>query len=139
MEISDILLNALLAAYLLCIVAYSIQLLLLEYRINTLPEYLCVAKSLRALSAASLCLSVAIVTVVIVSSAADISKCFNECAQGSKINADIGGIGVLLGFFGPFGTLMLVLSSEHWKDETSGAKELCVAQMASLFRTLSKI
>jgi hypothetical protein len=138
MEISDILLDAFLATYLLCIAAYSIQLLLLEYWRNTLPECLRVAKRLRVLPIASLCLSVAIVTVLVVSSATDTSKSSNECADDSEINADIGGIGVLLGLFVPSGTLMLVLFSGHWKAETSGAKELCVAQMASMFCTLSQ-
>jgi hypothetical protein len=44
----------------------------------------------------------------------------------------VGGIGVLLGLFLPCGLLFFVLLSGHFRAETSGAKELYMAQLASM-------
>jgi hypothetical protein len=55
------------------------------------------------------------------------------CADTNEaINLDVGGIGVLLGLFLPCLVLLMVLVSGHFILETSGAKELCVAQCASM-------
>jgi hypothetical protein len=54
------------------------------------------------------------------------------CSDDKKdINPDVGGIGILLGLFLPCLVLLGVLISGHYKAETSGVKELCMAQCAS--------
>jgi hypothetical protein len=57
------------------------------------------------------------------------------CAEANEaINLDVGGIGVLLGLLFPCLMLLIVLISGHFMPETSGAKELCIAQCASTSR-----
>jgi hypothetical protein len=53
------------------------------------------------------------------------------CEDELQMNNDIGGIGVLLGLFLPPCVLVLILIWGHFESYTFGAKELCVAQMAS--------
>ncbi|KAH7117597.1 hypothetical protein B0J11DRAFT_570843 [Dendryphion nanum] len=56
-----------------------------------------------------------------------------ECKEhDATINQDIGGVGVLIGLFLPCLVLLFVLGMGHFKSETSGPKELCMAQLANL-------
>jgi hypothetical protein len=62
----------------------------------------------------------------------DVSNCgLSEAVQGSLMNPDIRGIGVVLGLFIDCFAIAAVLMFDHVKSETSGVKELCVAQLYS--------
>lgn len=79
------------------------------------------------------CLALSIVAVVIVP--IRVNSSVQTCSEeNSEVNPDIGGIGVLIGLFLPCVILLLVLLSGHFTAETSGAKELCMAQCASMFK-----
>lgn len=116
-----------LALYLVCIVLYSMHLLVLEFWKRILPLSLTKAKSLRILPIASLCLS-----IIVVATSANKSRTDLKCEQDGEINPDIGGIGVLLGLFLPSLALAILLLLGHKKSEPCGTKELCVAQIASM-------
>jgi hypothetical protein len=65
----------------------------------------------------------------------DVSNCgLIEAAQESVMNPDIGGIGVVLGLFINCFAIAVVLMFGHVKSETSGMKELWVAQLYSKSR-----
>ena len=59
------------------------------------------------------------------------------CPQEFAINPDIGGIGVLLGLFVPSVALAIALLLGHKTSEPFGAKELCLAHMASIAHSLN--
>lgn len=124
MIVSDAFLILLLA----CIAAYSSHLLLLEYAEAKLPRWMRNHQILCCIPIMSVCLSIA----VVIASALTKPSGSPQCSEDSEINADIGGIGVLLGLFLPSALLVVVLLSGHWKAEPSGAKELCMAHMASM-------
>lgn len=56
-----------------------------------------------------------------------------DCTIAPTVNTDIGGIGVLLGLTVPCGFLFVMLSLGHFKSETSGPKEICIGQIASMY------
>ncbi|KAH6616348.1 hypothetical protein C7974DRAFT_43360 [Boeremia exigua] len=124
MKVPDVFLILLLT----CITAHSCQILLLEYFRKQLPRRLKQHENIWYLPATSICLSVA----VVVASALTKPNTTTQCLQDVEVNADIGGIGVLLGLFLPTVVIGMVLLSGHWKAEPSGAKELCMAHMANL-------
>jgi len=49
------------------------------------------------------------------------------------LNPDIGGIGVRLGLYVPLFVSCVSLFAGHWHAEPSGVKELCLAQLASMY------
>lgn len=121
MIVSDAFLILLLA----CIAAYSSHLLLLEYAEAKLPRWMRNHQTLCYIPIMSVCLSIA----VVIASALTKPSESPQCSEDFKINADIGGTGVLLGLFLPSALLVVVLLSGHWKAEPSGAEELCMAHM----------
>ncbi|KAF2013053.1 hypothetical protein BU24DRAFT_425617 [Aaosphaeria arxii CBS 175.79] len=121
--------NVLIILYIVCIALHSGQTLRLEYWQRRSPEALNKTTNhiyLRAFAILSLILSVP----PIVTSARQSPP--SMCQDGLDVNADIGGIGVLLGLFWPAAALKITLVLGHRKTETSGAKELCLAHMANL-------
>jgi len=117
---------------LLCIAAHSCHLLSLEYSKSKLSRALRKHENICLLPAVSVGLSLA----VVISSALTQPVGSAQCSADSEVNGDIGGIGILLGLFLPSITLVTILLSGHWKAEPSGAKELCMAHLASMLLPL---
>lgn len=133
--------DILLITQIVCAVFYCLYLLYLYYSKRTAIENSREAKAVDAKSArVAASLRICPITCVILSLIAvifkvkDAERRIDECPEDDfEINPDIGGIGVLLGLFLPCLVLLLVLVSGHFKAETSGAKELCMAQCASMY------
>jgi hypothetical protein len=65
----------------------------------------------------------------------DVFKCgLSEASLENLVNPDIGGIGVVFGLFTNCFAIAVVLIFGHIKSETSGVKELCIAQLYSKSR-----
>lgn len=120
---------AIVCFYLACTVFYTLHFVLFKLSRTVLPRALRSTASLRALPAISVIVSSSLTLVAIKNQSNSLASCSED---ELKINPDIGGIGVLLGMFLPCGYLLLVLESGHWNPGTFGAKELCMAQLASM-------
>ncbi|KAF2490848.1 hypothetical protein BU16DRAFT_595446 [Lophium mytilinum] len=129
--------NCVLLVALIVAVLYAALLVVLEYRARQTaqdrqriaPARRYFRRSLKWLPAISVVLSIALVVVVAIQRRTSTIECSENELQ---INPDIGGIGVLLGLFLSCLCLLLVLLSGHFEAKTSGAKELCIAQLANL-------
>ena len=119
----------LLSIYLICTTSYVLHLLLFKFYREGLPRALRSTLSLRILPAVSVLISLILVITAQRSDRNGLTGCSEE---DLRINPDLGGIGVLLGMFLPCIVLLLVLVSGHWNASTFGAKELCMAQLASM-------
>jgi hypothetical protein len=73
---------------------------------------------------------------MVVISAAITPKESPQCVLDGDINPDIGGVGVLLGLCLPSMVLLVVLIGGHKRTTSTGAKELCLAHVASMFSFL---
>jgi amino acid transporter len=117
-----------LGLYLGCMVMCSIHVILLEYRKSWLPRKLRKHSVVRMLPITCVALSI----IMVVVSAAITPKESPQCALDGEINPDIGGVGVLLRLCIPTIVLLIVLILGHKRNTSTGAKELCLAHVASM-------
>jgi hypothetical protein len=73
-------------------------------------------------------------SIIILTKSRNTTEVCTEANEANEaIDLDVGGIGVLLGLFLPCLMLFIFLILGHFMPESSGAKELCIAQCASMF------
>ena len=120
--------SGILLAYIVSIFLYIVQIVRISCRnivkLGDKPQ-----QALWTLLVGSILLSVALVAVSATTRKDSPAAC---SAEELGLNPDIGGIGVLMGLFLPCLPLVLILCLGHWRAETFGVKELCIAQLASM-------
>ncbi len=120
--------SVVLVLLIVCTLLYTVLLFYLSFPKLWSPKKILVSAS-RGLPCLAFLLSIPLIALSATTRHDDTDGCDGEL----KMNNDIGGIGVLLGLFLPPCILVLILVYGHFKSYTFGAKELCIAQMASTY------